>query len=620
MAKAGLGVKLAAGCLLLLSATTSAEAAPTVAQMLSYKPRQEGVAIETPLASELAACEVKLVTGSQPGSSGWLLLGPRKQPLRRFFDSNGDKKIDVWSYYKNGEEVYREVDSNYNDRPDQYRWLNSGGMKWGVDVNEDGKIDGWKMIAAEEVAHEAFLAVASRDFNRLRLLFINETELQALRLPAKESERIRAQVQQASERFHNTLKRMPPTAKVDSAHVEAATPHCWPSDSSGAATDMLRHPNRSVLFEVGDGKHEWLQTGEMIQIGAAWRLVDAPSIGDLGPSPKTQKPELQKLLEILASQDEKMPGPDSPRAVITRYYLTRASIVEQLVNHTEGNERETWLRQLADNLGAVVQHSPESEKQHLDRLRHLRDQMVKTQPGSNLAGYMTYRVLMAEYAHKLVTPGKDLVKNQAEWQEKLAGFVAAYPRAEDTPDALLQLGMGSEFAGKDEEAKRWYQQLASTFPQHALAAKAEGAVRRLSLVGKNIDIQGQTLTGQPFNLASLKGKVVAVYYWASYCTTCNQDFPALKKIHDSLAAKGFEIVTINLDDRPEDAQRYLAQKPLPGIHLHSPATEGGGLNSPLAVQYGIMGLPNLFLIGKDGTVTSRTIQVMDLEDAVRKGL
>src|SRR5207245_7871750 len=55
-------------------------------------------------------------------------------------------KIDVWSYYKDGKEVYREIDSTFTGKPDQYRWFNDGGAKWGVDETKDGKIKFWKVI------------------------------------------------------------------------------------------------------------------------------------------------------------------------------------------------------------------------------------------------------------------------------------------------------------------------------------------------------------------------------------------------------------------------------------------------------------------------------------------
>src|ERR1700731_3921213 len=139
MVRARIGARLGTGCLLLWSSTaTSWAAAPAVSQILSFRPKQQGVIYSTPTAQEQESCKVELISGARNGN-GWLLRDPRGQPLRRFFDTNGDKRIDVWSYYQDGVEVYREIDSDLNGRVDQYRWLNTGGMKWGVNTREDDK-------------------------------------------------------------------------------------------------------------------------------------------------------------------------------------------------------------------------------------------------------------------------------------------------------------------------------------------------------------------------------------------------------------------------------------------------------------------------------------------------
>ena len=64
--------------------------------------------------------------------------------LRQFSDSNADNIVDTWSYYRGGLEVYRDIDANFNGKADQYRWFHTGGSRWGLDKNEDGKIDAWK--------------------------------------------------------------------------------------------------------------------------------------------------------------------------------------------------------------------------------------------------------------------------------------------------------------------------------------------------------------------------------------------------------------------------------------------------------------------------------------------
>jgi thiol-disulfide isomerase/thioredoxin len=630
MAKARVGVGLVVGCLL-LGGASPAWAAPTVAQMLAYRPKQEGVEITTPTPDQYGGCEVKLINGSRPGSSGWLLLDSKKQPLRRFFDSNGDKQIDLWSYYKDGTEVYREIDSKLANRPnlpaeqrarpDQFRWLNSAGMKWGVDADDDGKIDSWKVISSEEVAQEVYLAVAARNYARLQAVLLTDTELRTLRLPAAEMERMSAKLKQAQARFQEACTKLTALGeKTQPVQVESAVAQCVPADQVGTDHDLLKHTNRSIVLAVGDKKNEWLQTGEMVLVGTAWRLVEGPVLGQIEPKQDPAiDPAVQKLMEDLAELDKKappVPPQPEPKADVVRYNLQRVALLEQILNKMKAGDREQWLRQMADNLSAAALHSEPSDTSSLKKLQQLKEQTAQAAPGTPMAAYMTFRVLWTEYSPKL-DKGTEV---QKEWLEKLAGFVQSYPNADDTADALAQLAMGSEFTGKDSEAARWWKQLASSFSEHPMAKKAAGAVARLELVGKDIVLSGKMLSGAAFDIASLKGKVVAVYYWASYGKTVEDDFAKLKALHTKLNAKGFEIVTVNLDDQPEAAATALQKAVLPGTHLVQPAVEGGGLNSPLALQYGIMGVPTLFLVGKDGKVTSRTLHMTDLEEAIQKAL
>ena len=186
----GRRVLLLAVSLLLDSGVTPAMAqqkaqVPTVEQMLTiYRPRQPGIVVSTPQPSEYSSCEVRFIEGRAPKSNGYLLLDAQKRPVRRYFDSNGDRKVDVWSYYKDGVEVYREIDTNFNGTADQYRWLNGAGTRWGLDTNEDGKIDAWKQISPEEAAQEVFQALAAHDVERFQALLISEQEIRALKLPA----------------------------------------------------------------------------------------------------------------------------------------------------------------------------------------------------------------------------------------------------------------------------------------------------------------------------------------------------------------------------------------------------------------------------------------------------
>jgi thiol-disulfide isomerase/thioredoxin len=600
-------------------------------QILSYyRPTQEGVVYSKPTPEEAKACTLKLLVGARKGSTGYLLLDPQGRPLRRFLDRNGDTAIDVWCYYKDGVEVYREMAVSTSNNPDDlpkapnhFRWLNAGGTKWGIDLNKDGKIDYWKAISPEEVAQEVFQAVVTRNSARLQALFISEAEARYLKLSAAEAKRIAELQKQAPAKFQKTLESLANlTAKANFVRVESAPPECVPADSTDP--DLIHYASRSILYENA-GKHDWLQTGEMIQVGrAAWRLVDAPTAGDVPAPVEDAKgkvdPQLQKLFEQVSALDAKAPAPEAPKAEVTRYNQERVGLVQQILPKlTDAKDRETWTKQLADNLSTLAQAD---DKGAFQRLVAMKDDTVKTMAGSNLAGYLHYRVLWTEFAPKLIkVDSKDAAKVQEQWLAELAKYVQAYPKADDTPDALIQLAVGSEFAGKDDEAKRWYQQIPANFPDNPMAPKAAGAIKRLELAGKPMELSGTTTAGKAFDLKSLSGKVVVVYYWASNCEVCAGDFARIKQMLQTHGPKGLEFVTVNLDDRPAEASKYLQATPVPGTHLVQPAAgPAGGLVGPLATQYGINGLPSMFLVGKDGKVISTKLQMGELEEAVRKAL
>jgi hypothetical protein len=127
-------VKLAS-CVITGGMATLAQAAnPTPAQLMQYRPSQPGVTVTTPTDAELAACKVEVVGGGT-GASGYVLRDGAGRVVRKFVATKGVKaSVDVWSYYLNGEEVYREIDANGNNKPDQFRWFGAGGTRWGVDA------------------------------------------------------------------------------------------------------------------------------------------------------------------------------------------------------------------------------------------------------------------------------------------------------------------------------------------------------------------------------------------------------------------------------------------------------------------------------------------------------
>ncbi len=612
--------------LLLAGLSAPATAAPTVTAMLTFKPRQEGVVCTTPAADKQAGCKVELLKGAH--GSGWVLKDEEGNLLRRFFDSNGDNHIDVWAYYKDGVEVYAEIDTTFTGKPDQYRWFNAGGCKWGVDDNKDGRIDSWKVISPEEVSQEILFALINRDLARLQSLMLTEAELKALDLPAEQTSRIREQLKAAPEKFQETWSKLSKLSnKATWIHLETVAPQCVAPEGSAGRAEVIKHARGTLLYDNG-GTSDWIQTGEMYQIGSAWRIVSAPVPGASAPETPSGKgssldldnnPELQKLIAELTELDKQVPPANGgANPALAQHHLRRADVLEQIVGKVKATDRDPWIRQVADSLSTAAQSDPNNTPS-MTRLLNLEKQLTRVLPaGHPLTAYVTYREMQADYSRNLPPNGgkeKNFDKVQEAWLGRLAKFVQAFPNGEDTPDALLQAGMVSEFLNKEVEAKNWYKQLKDHFGDKPQARKAEGSIRRLELEGQALALSGPMLNDPniAFDMDQKRGKVVIVYYWASWNNQCSSDFNKLKALLDTHSGK-LDLVCVNLDNSIEEARRYLSSSPSPGTHLH----QDSGLESKMATDYGIQVLPTIFLVGKDGKVVSRNGQIANLEDEVKK--
>ena len=81
-----------------------------------------------------------------------------------------------------------------------------------------------------------------------------------------------------------------------------------------------------------------------------------------------------------------------------------------------------------------------------------------------------------------------------------------------------------------------------------LTDRFAGVIRRLTLPGHPIELKGTLVGGKPFDQDSLKGKVVLVDFWATWCGPCRAELPNVVKNYKKYHDKGFEVVGISLDD------------------------------------------------------------------------
>ncbi len=604
----------------------------TPAQALGLRPIQSDVEYDTPTESEIEKCSVQVK--SDRGVAGWLVLDQGGQLLRRFLDSNGDNKVDLWCYYRGGIEVYRDIDADFNGKADQYRWLGTAGIRWGLDSNEDGKIERWKMISAEEVTAEVVAALANRDAARFQCVLPTAQELTALGLGEVQQRDIAKKVAEAARGFSEVASgQSVVSSKSKWLNFGANRPGVIPAGWEGATRDVTVYDNASAIVET-DAKTAQIIVGTLIQVDGGWRVIDLPAnLSDartvsvsggyffqqaIARQPAATATEeglseaVQKLLRDLEQLDKSVESAAGP-AELAKLHASRADVLEQLTQNAKTEEdRENWIRQLVDGIAAAVQSGGYAAG--VDRLGALFEKLKQQVPDSELTAHAEFMYLSAQYAHKLQQPNAEYAKIQEEWLANLGKFVAAHPKAEDTPEAMLQLAIGEEFGGKDENAIGWYGKIVAGFPQATQAAKAAGGKRRLESVGKTIALSGTALDGKSASLDSLRGRVVLIHYWATWCEPCKQDMVTLKQVQAKFAKQGFAVLGVNLDSDRTAAATYLQDNPLVWPHLYEP----GGLDSRLATELGILTLPTMLLIDKDGKVINRNIHAAELDAELGK--
>jgi thiol-disulfide isomerase/thioredoxin len=130
------------------------------------------------------------------------------------------------------------------------------------------------------------------------------------------------------------------------------------------------------------------------------------------------------------------------------------------------------------------------------------------------------------------------------------------------------------------------------------AAMLFATVARADLAAGNraVDFEKRALNGQTVKLSGLRGKVVLVDFWASWCEPCKRELPLLAKMAPRLKAKGIEIVAVNIDDNPKNATDFLAAHGLKDLTVVADA------DKTIVGKYEPATMPSSFVVDKAGVV------------------
>jgi thiol-disulfide isomerase/thioredoxin len=181
--------------------------------------------------------------------------------------------------------------------------------------------------------------------------------------------------------------------------------------------------------------------------------------------------------------------------------------------------------------------------------------------------------------------------------------------------------------GQIEVAKKAFEMLRKDSESPAVKVFAGERLHLLSMIGKPAPgIEGTDLDGKPVSLSGLKGNIVLVVFWASWCLPSSAEVDALDGVYQTYKDRGFRVVGINVDTldggRPKleivlpNVRRFLVEHNVRWPNL----INGTGTND-YAKAYGIIDIPSNVLIGRDGTVIHLDLSPRkNLADVVAKAV
>jgi peroxiredoxin len=123
-----------------------------------------------------------------------------------------------------------------------------------------------------------------------------------------------------------------------------------------------------------------------------------------------------------------------------------------------------------------------------------------------------------------------------------------------------------------------------------------------------------TLDGGRLRLADLRGKVVLLNFWATWCPPCRAEMPAMERIYRELAPRGFTIVAVNYQEKAEVVRPFVEE-----LNLTFPIVldESGEVTDR---HYPLIGLPTTFVLDREGRTVARAVGLREWESAAARAL
>ena len=195
---------------------------------------------------------------------------------------------------------------------------------------------------------------------------------------------------------------------------------------------------------------------------------------------------------------------------------------------------------------------------------------------------------------------------------QMNAFQTSYPN--DRRVAALMVEVATLFDDRPREKQALLNRALVVAHSPELRARIEDDMRRLTLLGKPITVQGKTADGTEVDLARFRGKVALVYFFASWSAPSMAGLAEVEYLRKTFAKDSLEVIGVSLDSAPEPLASALKARNIPWPVLY----DGKSWKSPLVRSLAINALPTLWIVDRQGNL--RTLNAKTESEALVREL
>ncbi|MFQ5463282.1 MAG: peroxiredoxin family protein [Phycisphaerae bacterium] len=238
-----------------------------------------------------------------------------------------------------------------------------------------------------------------------------------------------------------------------------------------------------------------------------------------------------------------------------------------------------------------------TEAYYVPSLLEATQSIAREAPAGRLADENAFFAIQAfVYGARLEAMPKE--RMLAGIKERYEAFLVDHPESPRVPLIMGSLVRNAIRREKMDEARTWVDRMESAFPGERITQRAAGELRRTQSLNKPFTIEYTGNAGPPIKTADYKGKVVVFHLWTAWTDKGVASLNPMARLYKSRGSESLQLLSLNLDRDSSRAKNLVEMKHLPWPQSFDKL----GLQSDIALAYGILRLPICFVIDQAGVL------------------